>query len=77
MAAADETRLLHDSNREIHILQTLLRSDTSNSAVQAFTDCYVPLVQRIMDTRLDESAKKFKAQAAYLTGLAGIVGPVF
>ncbi|KAJ7912249.1 hypothetical protein B0H13DRAFT_1875052 [Mycena leptocephala] len=61
---------LHDSNREIQILRKLLPLDTNDSTVHDFTNHYVPLVELVADTRLNDSVK---AQAAYLTGLAGIV----
>ncbi|KAJ7875100.1 hypothetical protein B0H13DRAFT_2279842 [Mycena leptocephala] len=64
---------LHDSNREIQILRKLLPLDTNDSTVHDFTNHYVPLVELVADTRLNDSVKKFKAQAAYLTGLTGIV----
>ncbi|KAJ7461638.1 hypothetical protein FB451DRAFT_1371328, partial [Mycena latifolia] len=71
MEIHDQRQLVQDSNREIKILRTLLRH-TGDPILQEFANNYVPLVQLIMATRLDESAKKMKAQAAYLTGLAGV-----
>ncbi|KAJ7176323.1 ankyrin repeat-containing domain protein [Mycena crocata] len=63
--------LLHGSNNELKILKAL-RRNTSKPIVQDFTDHYVPVVKTIMDSRMEDSTKKLKANAAYLTGLAGI-----
>ncbi|KAF7358657.1 hypothetical protein MSAN_01204500 [Mycena sanguinolenta] len=60
-----------DGDREIRILETLLKR-TENPIVKNFAVRYVSLVELVMKTRLEESTKKFKAQAGYLTGLAGI-----
>ncbi|KAJ7722328.1 hypothetical protein B0H16DRAFT_1600714 [Mycena metata] len=67
----EHDQFLQEGNREIQILKALLRH-TDNPILQDFTDHYVPLVKLVMTARLDESAKKLKAQAAYLTGLAGV-----
>ncbi|KAJ7793643.1 hypothetical protein B0H13DRAFT_2393622 [Mycena leptocephala] len=65
-------QLLQDSNREIRLLNTLLQRTAQDPAVKQFTDDYIALVKKVIRTRLDESAKKNKAQAAYMGGLAGI-----
>jgi hypothetical protein len=70
-----QAQLLNDSNRELQILKSLLQR-TRNPTVQNFTDHYLPLVKLVTGTRLDESAKKIKARAGYLTGLSGIVSSV-
>ncbi|KAF7356253.1 hypothetical protein MVEN_00956800 [Mycena venus] len=73
MAEADSQRLLQDSNRELQILNALLQRTGSDRKVKEFADeHYLPLVELVVKTQLDESSKKLKARAGYLTGLSGI-----
>jgi hypothetical protein len=54
----------------LDLLQELLRTDATLDPV---VESYTTLVDVVIDSRLDEYSKRFKSQAAYLTGLAGIV----
>jgi hypothetical protein len=72
------SKLLEKGNLEIQAL-TRLQKDwvTDHPALQDLKKNYLGLMQDFVSLRPEERAKQYKAQAAYLTGLAGVVSLKF
>ncbi|KAJ7456300.1 hypothetical protein B0H11DRAFT_227987 [Mycena galericulata] len=66
-----ERQLLKDSSRELAILD-FLEQQIDDPALRNFAGKYAGLVEVVIAARLSDSVKRFRAQAAYLTALAGI-----